>query len=343
MIGIPSPGRSVAGVGNTPAGPTGGSGNLDEVVIPEAADFTDQGVVLTPDAGEWDARFPAGAPGTIVKKAGTYFLYYVGADGNRVGDDGPSNRCIGLATSTDGITWAKHASNPVISHAVLAANDLEEEGSWRIAAMLDTDGTILLYVGRQFDAPVLSGYQIDIHLFTSTDGVSFTDQGLIIAAPPGGATGSEDELGPLGAATDGTNYYLQYIAQVPDADWGFAASTAQAHDDFAYDDNVLTEPADQCRYGSNPIRISETEWISFVGTHTTKAILVYRTSAPDVLGTLADTWSGLGEGNFAVFLDRDTNTWIVIAADDNTSVGAGGQGLDNWNELRLYTAPVEYV
>ena len=40
---------------------------------------------------------------SIVKKDGTYYLYYAGSDGPR-GDSGPAHRAIGVATSTDGVS-----------------------------------------------------------------------------------------------------------------------------------------------------------------------------------------------------------------------------------------------
>ena len=58
--------------------------------------------VLTGDVGQWDL-----APldhGGVIKVGNTYYLYY-----NTIGNP----RQIGLATSTDLVTWTKHASNPL--------------------------------------------------------------------------------------------------------------------------------------------------------------------------------------------------------------------------------------
>ncbi len=61
---------------------------------------------------------PVGAPGAwdesgiwapdIIEVDGVYYLYYTGSDVH-------NNQAIGLATSTDLLTWTKHAANPVVS------------------------------------------------------------------------------------------------------------------------------------------------------------------------------------------------------------------------------------
>ena len=61
---------------------------LAEYAIPEQDDWVEQGVALTAGSeGTWDVRFYGQiSPGTVLKKDGTYFLYYVGADGDRSTD-----------------------------------------------------------------------------------------------------------------------------------------------------------------------------------------------------------------------------------------------------------------
>ena len=92
----------------------------------------------------WDAKLMR--PGTqILKEAGTYYLYY---DGNTV--DGLSVNCsIGLATSTDLITWTKSANNPILTPGT--------SGSWEAAVM--SPGVIkfgsiyyMFYEGIAYDA-----------------------------------------------------------------------------------------------------------------------------------------------------------------------------------------------
>lgn len=61
-------------------------------------------VLTVGTSGEWDdaqIRYPS-----VIKVDDTYYLYYMGNDG--------ATWQIGLATSSDGLTFTKHASNPVI-------------------------------------------------------------------------------------------------------------------------------------------------------------------------------------------------------------------------------------
>jgi len=69
-------------------------------------------VLLKGPAGSWDSvavAFPE-----VILDGSTFKMWYGGWDG--------TNQRIGYATSTDGVTWTKHASNPVI--------DLGPSGSW---------------------------------------------------------------------------------------------------------------------------------------------------------------------------------------------------------------------
>lgn len=65
--------------------------------MPAEADWTDKGVILEAGADDsWDARsYGVITPCGVVKKHGVYFLYYLGADGDRgppYNDGGPRRR-----------------------------------------------------------------------------------------------------------------------------------------------------------------------------------------------------------------------------------------------------------
>jgi len=100
-----------------------------EYDIPQQSAWTDRGVVLSAgSSGSWDKRLHGMiSPCSMVKKGETYFLYYLGADGDRSTDGGPRHRALGVATSSNGIDFQKYSSNPIIKH--LPHNN-EEEGKW---------------------------------------------------------------------------------------------------------------------------------------------------------------------------------------------------------------------
>ena len=87
-----------------------GVGNAKDFYVPKETDWIDHGVVIESGSkGSWDIRLGGMiSPSTVVKKNGTFFLYYIGADGDRSTDKGPRHRALGVATSTDGINFTKY-------------------------------------------------------------------------------------------------------------------------------------------------------------------------------------------------------------------------------------------
>jgi hypothetical protein len=309
------------------------------VTIPLVSDWTDRGVAILPSASGWDNRFPAGTPGTIIKIGGTYHMYYVGAGGDRPSDGGPAYRAVGLATSTDGIAWSKHPNNPIVPWSALNRNSDDEEGAWRLAAMLDADGSVLLYLTELYG----SGGSVNgsIHLWTSSDGVSFTDQDEVVSFNDVDFPGN-DELGVLGAArTDAGLCHVYYTAKGGAAgSWDYTETNASTCDGFT-SGRTLLELSPDIRYGSNPIRNNETDWVLPIGTYSGH-IRLYKTSDLSVLGTLVATYGDLPQaatsarGNFSLYLDRDVGTWFLLVATTS-----GSQGDDDWTAVRVLTAPVE--
>jgi predicted GH43/DUF377 family glycosyl hydrolase len=86
---------------------------------PNLQSLTKQGVVLAPgSAGSWDSGYVCGP--RIFYENGVYYLYYVGGQGASY-EAAPSS--IGVATSTNLTTWAKSASNPILTPGATGAWD----------------------------------------------------------------------------------------------------------------------------------------------------------------------------------------------------------------------------
>lgn len=107
--------------------------------------------------GQWDSQFIAGA--YVLYDGTTYQMWYVGGSSF-------SRLEIGFATSTDGINWTKHMSNPVLR--------VGSEGSWDAkwvgSSTVLFDGTIykMWYEGVNAQHDFRIGYA------TSTDGITWT-------------------------------------------------------------------------------------------------------------------------------------------------------------------------
>lgn len=159
-------------------------------------EWDDHGIVLSPSDSGWDCFTTDGfGVGGIVKKDGVYYLYYTGSSGPRVSDGGPADRAIGVATSVDGASFTKHENNPIITHQPSVGHEnQEEEGCITLSVTLGDGGDFVIYYGA-LTANGSTSVQSDIHLSTSSDGLNFTDHGVVI---PNTVDGGGDEVWPVG-------------------------------------------------------------------------------------------------------------------------------------------------
>lgn len=99
----------------------------------------------------------------VVKVNGTYHMYYVGANNTTL--DGSWQ--IGLATSSDGVSWTRHSSNPVLKAGV----DGYDKHGLTDPVVIHVNGTWHLWYGGNGNS---SSADIDVCYATSTDGLSWS-------------------------------------------------------------------------------------------------------------------------------------------------------------------------
>jgi len=109
--------------------------------------------ILSGDAGQWDQLIEVTK---TWKENSTWYMLYRG-------NDGSDNRCIGLATSSDAITWTKESTNPVI----------EPTEDWECVSLdpvgiIKIGDTYYLWINNVCGISRLSG------LATSTDLITWT-------------------------------------------------------------------------------------------------------------------------------------------------------------------------
>ncbi|MBN1483537.1 MAG: BMP family ABC transporter substrate-binding protein [Chloroflexia bacterium] len=177
--------------------------------------------------GDWDGN-RLGAP-RVISDSGGYRMWYDGYN-----ESGPQRGwAIGLAESTNGLTWTKYAGNPVLRPG--------EEGSWDNlfrgqVAVLKDNGLYNMWYSGASEGPWETGYA------TSTNGISWS----IYAGNPVltvGGPGSWDEMEANGPAVllDGSLYRMWYH--------GCNADYSQCSIGYATSTNGL----DWNKYAGNPV------------------------------------------------------------------------------------------
>jgi hypothetical protein len=166
-------------------------------LVPNKGDWSSPVTAITPNPtpGTWDhILWGSASPSTMVKFNGTYFLYYIGAEG----DTGKPlyeavHRSLGVATSTDGIHFTKYSSNPIITYTT-TGGAAPEEGIGSATAIV-VGNTVHLYYGaiRSIGGGAVD---LDVRYRSSTDGYTFTNDTLTYRSPG-------DEYSPLGVTYNG--------------------------------------------------------------------------------------------------------------------------------------------
>jgi predicted GH43/DUF377 family glycosyl hydrolase len=108
-------------------------------------------------SGTWDYRVVR-TDGLVVD-SGIYYIYYTG------GANSYSNEKIGVATSTDGVTWTKSAYNPIIGPG--SAGTWESKWAIQPKVTKKDDTFYMIYDGN-------NNSKSGIGLATSSDGINFT-------------------------------------------------------------------------------------------------------------------------------------------------------------------------
>lgn len=152
------------------------------LTIPTQEDWVDQGIIFTRgnegpngEPGDWDAHLWGGFAGCVVKKDSTFFLYYQGSD--QYIDDPlytVARRKIGIATSSDGITWTKYAGNPVIEYNPSGSPETYiEEGAVSCGATVENGETVMYYGGDIAEFGSTHYVNSNGWVVTSSDGYDF--------------------------------------------------------------------------------------------------------------------------------------------------------------------------
>jgi predicted GH43/DUF377 family glycosyl hydrolase len=159
--------------------------NIGAATSPDGISWTKaaENPVLTSGApGTWDESWVESP--TVVKVGSTFYMWYTGVQA-------ATQFRIGMATSTDGVNWTKHPSNPVFEPE--PANDWENAFVYAPAVVSDGTRFRMWYVGLNA-VTFLSASRIG--LACSDDGVTWRRLGSNPVLDVG-QTGSWDQNGPF--------------------------------------------------------------------------------------------------------------------------------------------------
>ena len=179
------------------------------VRIPAQSDWVDYGTILQAGLpGEWDLYLWGGFAFSVLKRDGTYYLYYQGSSDYRTEfDETVLWRAIGVATSQDGIHFTKYESNPVLTWFPTQNG---EEGAVSSGVTLgEQSETMLFYGANTAQSPIT--VHADVRVATSLDGFSFTDLGVVLNRTDKSVWGSGDELFSVDAIFDSGQWIVYYI------------------------------------------------------------------------------------------------------------------------------------
>ena len=177
--------------------------------LPSEADWVDQGIILEAGAdGDWDYYFWGGFAFSVIKKNGTYYLYYQGSSDYRTEYDATVLwRAIGVATSSDGIHFTKYEGNPVITWL---PNQAGEEGAVSSGVTLGKEGNFFLFYGANTHESTTT-VNADVRVASTLDGFNFTDLGRALDRKDHAVWGAGDELFPVTAIYDSGKWLVYYI------------------------------------------------------------------------------------------------------------------------------------
>ena len=313
-----------------------GSG-LPEVRIPKQSDWTEHRVVIKSGKSDsWDTRFYGQvSPCTVVKKNGIFYLYYVGANGNRSTDGGPKDRALGVATSRDGISFTKYSDNPIITHQ--PAENVEE-GVFSAGGMVDKNGDLLLYYGAIW-AENASTEEVHCHvaLALSRDGKRFQDHGYVLLWNDRSVWGYGDEIFPLGAYYANGKYNVYYVAKGNVGAWKLGVATGYSKDKMLNTRAALKKGL--VIGGCDPIFISDNKIAIFAVCDFDTNHIEVRTAdvdSPEKLSEPVETYRMFPPRyrHTVVCLDRQKKKWFMYQATDRAMDG---------NHIVVRIAPMRLV
>jgi hypothetical protein len=247
----------------------------------------------------------------VLKIEGRFFLYYVGADGDRSTDQGPRYRALGLAVSDDGLSYTSDPGNPVLTYL---PHRNEEEGIFSAGAALGTDGDVIVHYGAIWarDA-VTESVHCNVALATGPGPGQLKPAGDVLRWDDHAVWGWGDEISPVGTLFDGREWHVYYISKGHTGPWKLALASGPAPDRMIKTRPVINDGPFVIG-GCNPVPISAERIALFIVRDFEENLIEVRSApliAPHDISDVVQTYRFPGYRHTAVLLDRDSDTWFM--------------------------------
>ena len=162
-----------------------------------------QAVMKGGSSSSWDYYLIAGFD--VVNVSGTYYMYYTGSMSTSLANP----RHIGLATSTDGISWTKYSGNPVVRSGV---NSYELVNIMSPAVLYDNGTWHMWYAGNHGHTGSHPAQDVDICYANSSDGYNWTKYSNNPVLKHGATNWDSMDVRPTSVMKDNQGFTLYYKA-----------------------------------------------------------------------------------------------------------------------------------
>ena len=314
-----------------PLGPTGMSSQLpgtdlleSNIRIPAQSDWVDHGMIFEAGTeGEWDYYLGGGFALSTIKMDGIYHLYYQGSSDYRTEfDETVMWRAIGVATSTDGIHFTKHESNPLLTWF---PNQNGEEGAVSSGVTLGENGELMLYYGANTEESFTT-VNADVRVASSVDGLRFNDLEVVLHHWDRSVWGYGDELFSVDAIYDSGQWIVYYIPNGTAESGLLGVAYGDRYNRLTRSYMVTSQGMPISVWGTAVhVKLSQDTYALFLNNGREKRVEVrlMALQAPDVLSEPVATYQ-FAEVQQAVFLlDEEMGNWFMYYYD----LGRNGYGV----------------
>ena len=290
--------------------------------IPSQADWVDKGIILDAGVtGEWDYYLWGGFAFSVVKKDGTYFLYYQGSSDYRTEfDESVLWRSIGVATSSDGINFSKYEGNPVLTWF---PNQYGEEGAVSSGVTIGEQNETFLFYGANTQESDIT-VNADIRVASSIDSFNFTDLGVVLDRKDRSVWGSGDEIFVVDAIYDNGQWIVYYIPNGSLESGKLGVAYGNKYDDLKKTSIVTSAKNPISVWGTAAhVKLNDDTYalvLNNVREQQTEVRLMSLQS-PDVLSEPVKTYHFNDVQQATLLLDEETQTWFMYYRTIDNSYG----------------------